>query len=238
MKKYFFILVSLFCLLNSNVKADSLCDYKQLAEINSKATNIKANFEVIKEMVHFDDDSAIKRFFKVSILNVTDEFYVVVKNNNDEKEIMYESKDAKNGIISFSLYELSKVVNYTFEIYTNSKTECPDEKVRTIYLTIPRYNEYSRRSICNEYPDFYLCQEFVTFSEVDEEIFLKQLDSYQKKVSIKNDDSKNDDSDKDSKKVLDYIDEYKFVIIGSIIIIGVGTIAIIIVRSKKQRYFK
>lgn len=238
MRKLFFLVVSIFFLLNSNVKAASLCDYKEQAELNGKAANIKVSYELISETIHFDDGDAIQYLFEVSILNLTEEFYVIVTNNETKKESTYTYRDVKSGIVKFKWEDISKVTNFTIEVVSSNKTNCPDEKVKTLYLTIPRYNEFSRRVICSEYPDFYLCQEFVTFSNISEETFLKRLEEYKKDNNPIIDDNEVNDDKEPSKNIMDYIAQYKWIIIGSIAFVVVLFVTTNVVRNKKQRDFK
>lgn len=237
MKKMILLLVGLFFLLNSSVKADSLCDYKSQSELNGKASNIKASYELVEDVIQFEDGGALTKYFKVSILNLTDEFYIKVKNNINEEEKIYRHSDVKNGIINFNWDDIEDVTNLTIEVYSSSKTKCPDERYRTIYLTIPRHNEFSGRSICEEYTDFYLCQEFVTFSKVNEETFLKQLESYKNKNNVTTDEDQKDEINQD-KNLIDYINEYKWIIIAGATLVIVVIAIITATKNKKQRDFK
>lgn len=235
MKKILAILFIVF-LYNSNVYAASICDYKEQTAINQKASNVKVSYEVVTETVKFEDMDSTMEVFDISIFNITEEFYVIVKNSITSEEKHFTSADAVDGVIHFRWTYAEKVTNFTIQVFTTDKTSCPDEKYKTLYLTTPRYNEFYKREICSEYEDFYLCQEFVTFSEVSSEKFLERLESYRNGEIDSSGETPNDSSnEKITDKIFDFLDEYKWYIAGSIILIIGVSIMVQRIRTKKQR---
>ena len=53
--------------------------------------------------------------------------------------------------------------------------------LRTIKLTLPKFNFYSQLAACQDIPDYYLCQEYTTF-EVDGATFYNKVDEYKAKL--------------------------------------------------------
>lgn len=234
MKKIASILFAMiFCI--SNVKAASLCSYKETTELNKIASNVKATYELLEKTIHFEDKDATKEIFNISIFNITENVYVIVKNNYNNMEKTYTYADSKEGIVEFDWENSDKVTNFTIEVYSTSKTSCPHEKLKTTYLITPRFNEYSNREVCNENPDFYLCQKYVNFKEVDETKFLSQLENY-KKGSITDSDEKLDEPELTMfDKIFNFINNYKLYILGGIAIIITASLIIYKIRTKKQR---
>jgi len=231
-----FLFLMLF--LNINVKAASLCSHKEQAELNSKASNIKLIYEVVDDLEYNEDgDITGGTYFNVSILNVTKDFYVIVKNDYNDEEKKYSYEDSKNDIITFTWNYLNKVTNFTAEVFTTSNTGCKDERYKTIYLTTPRYNKYANRSICEGKEDLSLCQEYVTFSELSETDFIEKVIETSK---IENGSNNNGEPNKPAEKnfignILDFIDAYKVYIIGISIVIIIIILIINRKKTKKQR---
>ena len=235
MKKILAILFIVF-LYNSNVYAASICDYKEQTAINQKASNIKVSYEVVTETIKFEDMDSTMEVFDISIFNITEDFYVIVKNNVTEEEKYFSSSDAKDGVVHFKWTYADNVTNFTIQVFTTDKTSCPDEKYKTIYLTTPRYNTYYNVGTCQDNPDFYLCQKFVTFSEIDEEKFFQQLESYKNgEINDSGEEPKNPSNDNITDIIFNFLNEYKWYILGSIVIIVGVTIVIQRIRTKKQR---
>ena len=235
MKKIITFLVVMF-LFNINVEAASLCSYKEQSELNSKAANVKVSYEAVEEIKEVFGGILIDNYFNIEILNVTEEFYIIVKNDVTKEEKRIESSDANNGVISFKWTNLEQVTNFTFQIFTTSKTNCANEKIKTIYLATPRYNEFYQYAICGELTDFYLCEKYVTFNKIEEDDFFTKIESYKnKEVDNNGEDIKDKEEPTLTDKIFGFVDENKFYIIGGIIIITVGGIVIYRIRTKKQR---
>lgn len=240
MKKVITFIVVMF-LLNIRVSAASLCSYQEQSELNSKAANIKASYEIIKEVTDNNDDAyadtvLIEDYLKVSIANVTEEFYVLVKNDYTKEQKTYTAKSAKDGIISFDWKNTDAVTNFTIQVYTTNKVKCPDERIKTIYLTVPRYNKFSNRDICLEHTDFYLCQEYVTFAEIDNIKFTEQMVKYlNKEVDNKGEVQEEPTPSTPTDIIFNFINTYKWYII-IVILVGVfAGVSIYKAKTKKQR---
>ena len=85
MKKLAIFLITGLLLFTINVKAASNCSYQEQAELNSKAANVKVSYEVVEETIG-TEDFYVNSFFKISITNVSEEFYVVVQNSYEKNK--------------------------------------------------------------------------------------------------------------------------------------------------------
>lgn len=232
MKKIILVLALTF-LFNINTSAASICDSNEQIELNQKAANIKVNYEILTEEKELPDGTLTTYSTKVSIYNVTKEFYVVVSNNTNNNKATYYFENAIDGVIIFTNVDLSNVVNYTIEVYTTNETGCMDERYKTLYVTTPRYNDYYNREICVENSEFDYCKQFVVVPEIDEDTFLEKLNKYVKKDT--NSSIVEDENNTEENKT-NFIDDYKWYIIGGVILAGAGIITInYLNRRKKQR---
>lgn len=231
--------LTLMLIFNMNVNAASLCSYKEQTEITSKAANVKLSYEAI-DGTYIDEDGFVngREYIKVTILNITEEFFVLLKNDYDKTEKKYTYEDTNNGIVEFEWNNLDKVTTFTAEVYTTAKTNCPNERYKTIYLTTPRYNGFSKLAICSDYPEYSFCQKYVTFSEISEGDFFDKLEEY----SLEKDNDKGNNNNNNNEnnvtlvdKIWGFVDEYKFYILGGIVLIVSISVIIYRKRTKKQR---
>lgn len=236
MKKFLFILLAVFVFV-TEVNAASKCSYQEQTELNSKAANIKVMYEAKEDVTDNSfGDEVLTINFEVSVLNVTDEFYVVMTNNNNNDKKTFTSSDISNGLIKFIWNDTMKVNNLEFEVFTSNNTSCKDESVRKIYVTLPRYNEYSISDICNDASDFSMCQRYVTLDEFDFEKLKNEVNKYKKNNNISNNNQENKDKGNELNST-NVFEEYKWYIIGGIAGVSLATIAIAlgINKNKKQR---
>ena len=236
MKKKLLLTLATLFLFTIKVEAASICSYKEQTEINQLAANVKATYEVVQDTVQFEDMNSTMDVFNISLFNVTEKIYVVIKNNINNEEKIITSNDATEGVASFKWDYAEAVTNFTIQVYTTERTSCPNERYKTIYLTTPRYNEFYDRETCQELTDFYLCQKFVTFSEISEEKFFKQLESYRNgDVNDSGEDIIDKDDNSTTDKVFNFIDDYKWYFVGGTIVVLVVIIIIFKLKGRKQR---
>lgn len=234
-KKFLMFLLTIF-LFSANVSAASICSYEEQATLNQKAANIKVKYDVVEDLKGVDDLNYVEYYFNIFITNVTEEFYVVVKNDYNNEEKTYYSNDAVDGIITIKWENIHDVTNFTVLVYTSDNSSCPDEKYKTIYLTTPRYNTFSDLDICSENMDFTYCQKYVTFAEIDENEFFEKIAGYFSQKENSDDKSSNDTENPTFfDKIFNFVDEYKLFFIGGIVIVVAGIIVIYQIRTKKQR---
>ena len=187
MRRSLFLLAVMFLAPNL-VQAQSVCSYAERAELNDIAANVKESYEVVDiyngKAIQLDSgldvdpevDVYIKGF-KISILNVTEDVYVTVKNDYDKDVKTFYNKDTNNGIASFETKNRSKLINYTIEVYANKYT-CAGELLRKITLQTPTYNANSTFAVCDQYKDFYYCQQFLPSEPIGINAFFEQLEKY------------------------------------------------------------
>ena len=175
--KKILLFIFVFFSINANVFAESKCSYTEQAELLNKAANVKANYEVKSEILKFSDMEAEIDYFNISVYNLTEDFYVTIKNDYDNSSKTFRFSDAKDGVIEYRWDNLEKVTNFTIEVFSSTETNCVSEKMKTLYVKTPRYNEYFNREICEELTDFYLCQKYITTSIPTEDKFFEQITS-------------------------------------------------------------
>lgn len=234
------ILASVILFGPNNVLASSSCSYSEQAELNNISANVKATYEIeeIKTETLPDPDDIddvieiYEKKVKVNILNVTDEIYIKVTNNQNDETLMFYSRDARNGIISFYQNQVDTIVNYTIEVYAN-KYKCAGELYKKLTLTTPMYNDYSELEACSNNPDFYYCQEYITTSQISYSEFFEKVQKYEKKEEEKKQEQENSFWE----NLKEFYRDNKIVInvIGTIVVIGGVTATVILVKKRRSR---
>ncbi len=236
-----------FLLLASPVKA-ATCDYEVKAKLNNEVANIKANYE-IKERELDPNEYGIpdvligteeeenwvpkEGYYQINILNLTENFYVEVKNEVTGETKTYTYADSNNGNINFEYRDASVVTKFTFTIKASDITGCDGNTYKTINLSTPRYNDYAEYSMCDTLKDYYLCQYFVTFDELDFSDFTTKIN---KELERRSKDSVTEDKLKWYQNVGNFVKEHKvaFIVGGVIVVAGGATAAVVIIRRRRR----
>ena len=229
MKKTLLAFVAFF-MAAINVSAIS-CSVSDDANLKQKAANVKVGYEIVSEEVDFEDRKGNVEYFNITLLNVTKDLYVIMKNNvQDELRLTYYNSN--NGTVEYKWYYNDSVTNFTFDVYASDETNCSDKLYNTIYITTPRYNEFSNLEICQDNAEFYMCKKYVNFEKTSEFQFQNKLNSY-KKGEITDTGEEVEQTLFD--KVLSFINEYKLFIISGTVLLIAGVSFGISKSNKKGR---
>lgn len=250
MKKKILLLVLMICGLcfTINVFAEetesALCSLEKKNDLRVAASNVTINYQPveIEDGVGIDDagnaSGVVSYYFDVKIFNINSQLKVVVKsaNTENENEIVLTYKNmGQDGAITARKkagYELSNLV---FEIMGSDETgECSIETLRTIKLTLPKYNDLAEREICTDIPEFYMCQKYISY-DIKPETFSEEVRKYKEKKEKQESDSNAEVEDNNTgvDKTADLINKNKFIIVGTIVLAGI-IITVIIIRRKKS----
>ena len=55
-------------------------------------------------------------YFKVSIINISENFYVEISNDYNRDKLVYQYKDTQDGVITFDWKNLDKVTTFTVKV--------------------------------------------------------------------------------------------------------------------------
>ena len=72
---------------------------------------------------------------KISIINLTEKFYLKITNDYNDEVWNYSYKDSQDGRINIEWDDLSEVTTFTIKIYSSEQTGCKGESYKTLYLT-------------------------------------------------------------------------------------------------------
>ena len=240
MKKSVMLLLAGFLLFTSVifVKAKSICPDAEQASLNKIAADVKAVYE--EKEIKLDPNlyppsaesgmEATATVFRIIFTNVDEKVYVKVYNNQNDDVKVITSADLTDGTYSFDWDNMDNVTQFTYEIYSSTKTSCPGEKYLTKYLITPMYNPLSDDPICEGLEGLYACQEYVT-TKMDPKDQFEKVEQYREEIAKE----KKQKNKKWYTKIGDFVKNHKvaFIATGSIIVIaGVATV---VVKNKRKR---
>lgn len=162
--KIFFFVILVFQIPFVNAEE---CTDIQIKELSALAKTIQIDSEFDRESVIF----GVYDNYIISIQGMIDDFYILSKDQN----LVFFSTDIKDGIITKSV----SANNDIFYVYSKS---CPNIILRTIELSMKRYNIYSEYAECDgiDGEDLNVCDEF--YEEfISYEEFKESIDEYKTK---------------------------------------------------------
>ena len=235
--RYVLFVLAAFLMVNSRMLALSTCTMERTSELTSLAQNVNVDYEEYKNergketYPDLDEGETVTEpGFAIRIYNVPEDLNVKIKRNGmkEEKEL-YKSDANEEGILVYDTGFPDKVKNYTITIRSDD-SNCQNEVLRKISITIPALNYYYDYEVCRSNPEYYLCQEYVSvdLNGMTTDKFIKQVEEYQEQ--------KNKQQEEESKfgyKLLAFIKRYIGLFM-TIIILGVGVYVVIRIRNKQR----
>lgn len=236
----------LFLIFSGNVLAES-CNYEQKAKLNNEVANVKVNYEILqKELdpsLYGPPDAIIGTeeeanwvpttdYFQINVLNLTENFYIEMKNEVTGETTTYTYANTDNGKLTIEYEDKSQVTKFSIVVKSSDVTGCAGESFKTLYLTLPRYNDYSEYSLCDGVEDYYMCQRYVTFDEVEFEYFVGKVNKEIEKKETKEIEEKL----KWYEKAGNFIVKQKVAFItGGVIVVAGGAITTVVIIRKRRR---
>ena len=230
---YLFIIVSLFYM---PVSAESSCSNEEIIRLSKIAYNVNADWEAVKYRYpdeYYEDgresqNGYIDTYYRmhINVENVTDELSIQVDNVTENLKYTFGYSDTEKGSLALDAGLPVEIRNININIYGTGL--CSSEKLRTIPLVIPKFNQMSNYDVCNEIPDYYMCQTFVVNDYDMTEMEFKE--KAEKEVK------KREEEDKNIPIVDFFTKNWKIVLI-VVIIVGIGgaVTTVIVVRNRRRR---
>ena len=211
------------------------CSVTEKVDIKSHASNIRVTY--VPVVVNNNNDTT-SRAIDMKIYNVTSDVFLNISSsgNNvyiDDLTLDYR-KIGPDGSITVRIPSVTEVAEYKIEVYSRG-TFCNGEVIRTIKITIPKYNFFSQLEACDGISEFYLCQEYITFN-IDKSSFYKQTADYKEKKDNPeaSDFIIQDTTTSHEIKAIDNT-KRKYLIVGLLVAGGAVATYIIVKRSKEKK---
>ena len=245
-KKFLYLIIALFCfILVAPVSAEEIeqCSLEKKTALRVAASNVTISYQPVEvkpkeDGVQSDQQGVVEYWFDVKVYNLNTDLKVVVKKDNGFNTegviLTYRNMDAE-GAATYRVPATNKMSNLVFEVKGSDDTGiCAMNTLRTIKLTLPKYNNFAEREVCSEVPEFYMCQKYITY-DINPNKFTQEINEYKKKKEEQNNASNVEIEDNNTlpDKAADLIAKNKYIIVGTIVLAGV-IITVIILRRKKS----
>lgn len=173
--------------------SDSLCKKSEVEDLYKRANKITISYDdekvVIGQSQNQDTLEIVDAYgyvFNVKFENVPEDMYLVIKSDNinfKDDIVTLKGEDAKKGVLTYQTKYTELIVEYTVSVYA-AKYDCQDELFRRFTFKTPIYNRYHDMYICEAYPEFELCKEFITEDKPSMQVFYNRLHKYGKENDI------------------------------------------------------
>ena len=221
------VLFNIFFAINANALG---CLEEDINDLRSYANQVKVNYDIIDNSKkgiavtgEENEEFIIPDFsFNISVLNITDNIYISIRNNKTTDLINVYNKDTENGIYRFNEKNFTDVYNYTIEIRSNNPY-CMHQTIKQIKFIKPKYNPYSAFKECRG-SDLIYCQKFIS---IDKNISLDEF------ISRVNNDKENTSLDENTYDTT-LLEKYRYILLISLFLIIVTIILVLIVRKYKK----
>lgn len=237
----FILIISLFIFMGKvYAEEDTTCNAVSLNELRTAAANLRVTYVpvTVEKEVHSAEGTTFMtpyEYLDIKIYNMMSKLYVKMdassKNVSGISKLFSLDDVGSDGAITIRQVPADEVVTYKFVVYSDFYG-CNGKTLRTMTVTLPRKNPYSSRDMCKDIPEFYLCQDYVTF-EINASMVDKGVAEYKAKLEAQEKDGElKTDNNGLVSKTISTISKYKFVFVGIIILIGVVVTVIILKRKR------
>ena len=220
------------------------CTLETKTELRMEAANVNVSYQPVELLAQDEPDTpadqsgVVEYFFDVKIYNINSNLKVVIKSGEDEsfeKTVTYKNI-GQDGAVTARKMVTNQLSNLIFEIHGSDSTGmCALENLRTIKLTLPKYNNLAEREVCTEVPEFYMCQKYISYN-IDPTRFTSEINEYKERLAEQQNGADVDVEDNNTvpSKLADAVSDNKFIIVGVIVVAGILVTFIVLQRRKKS----
>lgn len=176
-----FIFYLLF--LPSSAFAEDTCNTIELNKLKTIANASKITYQYIDNFIITDEDelfgpvSDSENRFLISANNLSDKYYIL--SVLDGKYITYDINREVPSVQSIRSYVGG--INLIFEYYASDTTACPNVKLKSSFIKLPKYNAYSKDKLCKGIEEYELCNKWYS-GIIDKNTFANDIAAYKKSV--------------------------------------------------------
>lgn len=230
-------LVSLFVILffiAVKVNALSTCTMERSMELSSLANNVNVDYDIYDEFEEYTDGpegahTSTYHNFVIRIYNLTNDLNIRLDLEGATKTAFYYYKHVEeDGILYIDSGRPDSIKHYTITIRSNN-TNCMNEVLRKIEITLPMENYFHSMSLCQDNPEFAMCQEYTTtdYTDVTDSQFVSQVKEYQEN-------KKKEEESKVSFKLMEFLRRYGIYVI-IIVVVVIGGLLFVFIRNRIRR---
>ena len=221
-----------------DVYAEDTCSLETKTKLRVDASNLTVNYEPVEKPVQVDpsepEDShgVFEYYFDMKVYNLNSQLKVKVidvSQNDLSYDFTYKNMGL-DGAVTIRRRVSNKIANIRFEVYGSDSSGCSSVLLRTIKLTLPKYNNLAEREVCDDVPEFYMCQKYIVY-DINVSNFKTELDEY--KAKQENIDSFDVDNNSLTNKVANVVSNNKFILVGVVIAAGIAITVYVLNKNRR-----
>lgn len=159
-KSIFYLIVFSFIFFNGTVLALE-CNNDDKERLQKLANNIGVILEEV--------DNKGELYFNATFTGVAKGLMIISSD-----DVIYPGVGTDKEIV---INNLSSNTNYNFEIKGSNVNSCFDTTFRKVTLNLPKYNIYYKDQVCNDIPEYSLCQKWNS-TDISYDEFLDKVSKY------------------------------------------------------------
>lgn len=226
-------IIAMFLMINY-VNAET-CTLEKQVEVNNAAGAVSATgspyeYEYVTENSESGEEETFTDYIgTIFIYNLTPDIYAIVDDGTTKQRVNYEEKYDGDALVSTDA--MSVVKNYTVSIYAVN-TSCNKNAIREINVTIPRLNNYYYDSLCQTYPDYFYCSQFMTVDSISYDDFRDGIAKYASQKKAEDDENRKQGILNETKT---FLKKHWLVVLVVIIVLASGITFFIYRKNKKRK---
>ncbi len=238
------IMLAIFLFIGKVSAAEGdMCSAVDLNALRTEAASVRATYVPAQVKMGEDKhpdainpDSYMQNILELKVYNVNSKFIIKYDYSGPRIQSGSDVKDYHNigpdGAITTKVMAGDYIVNYVISVVSNYGT-CSGQVLRTIRVTLPKFNFYSLLDICQGVQDYYLCQPYITY-DFDATTLFDKVTEYKAKLLEAKEVDFDEDNNGAFSNALSGISRYKYVVVGVIVAIGVIATVLILKRKKSE----
>ncbi len=237
-KKIFYILFCVLALTMVVGKAyadddSNSCSLSERSELRQMASEVTINYVPVEfnNVVETDEGEGSSHALDIYIYNLNTKINAVLDDSETGLSYTFDyTRMNSDGAVVLRQTAGSGVKKLKFYIYPTNDN-CNTYLLRTVNITLPKFNNYSLRGVCSDIPEYYLCQRYITY-DINDSTFTENVNKYKEKLAEKADEKDEESNTSVVGKTVNNIAKYKYVI--AVIVILAGAVITYIVIKKKR----
>ncbi len=197
-------------------------------ELNEWATNIEVLFQKDERSVAATQEITSENEYFAYFLSITpirNDIKIIVTDGSGNKAEGKEYSDVD--LYGVGCFANPEEETYLIEVYGAEDSACPNDLLKTLKYTVPRFNRYIKSEYCEKYPEHELCETYTNKTKnLEEKDFNDVLGEYDRIIKEK---------ELTTSKIFKLIIEYGMYVLIPFIIISVFYITKIIKYKKQER---
>lgn len=167
------LVIFILTLVMLPISVEAACTTSQLNNLKKEAYKVEFDYSIEEEENEY-------RFYLFSVLgvNTSEKFYIT----NHEGENFFWRDEHETSPATLGMYYNGERIK--FEIYSSSKTSCPDTLLHSESINLPFFNDYSLREECAGKQSLNVCKKWYDNSNIKtEEEFQSIIANYKEPIA-------------------------------------------------------